>query len=312
MTMSQRQPQGAFLQQYRTSFIGAFIVSRADAHKEHMWLTTWKEAPHGKIQIFDVVVAKNYLTDNELAQLERLVSAYLELAESMALRKIPMTMKDWEVRLNRFIAATDREILQDAGKVSAEIAQAHAESEFEKYRIGQDRLFQSDFDKLVQSIGKKENRSELDHSRIIFSLSVPSVIHRILPQVPMPLVNISLRSIYTPAKKQAIHTAIHEALVESFMIPDHDYHHRMHTFEECDYPIAPGKTARSILIEMLVFPGRSDQAKENLYAGICKRLEALGTAPADVQIVLIENPLQNWGFGGRSAAKMDLGFNLKV
>lgn len=98
------------------------VVSRADAQKEHMGLTTWKDAPNGKIQKFDVVVAKNYLTDNELAQLERLVSAYLELAESMALRKIPMTMQDWEVRLNRFIAATDREILQDAGKVGAEIA----------------------------------------------------------------------------------------------------------------------------------------------------------------------------------------------
>lgn len=131
------------------------VVSRADAQKEHMGLTTWKDSPHGKIQKFDVVVAKNYLTDNELAQLERLVSAYLELAESMALRKIPMTMQDWEVRLNRFIAATDREILQDAGKVSAEIAQAHAESEFEKYRIVQDRLFQSDFDRVVQAIGKK-------------------------------------------------------------------------------------------------------------------------------------------------------------
>lgn len=132
------------------------VVSRADAQKEHMGLTTWKDAPNGKIQKFDVVVAKNYLTDNELAQLERLVSAYLELAESMALRKIPMTMQDWEVRLNRFIAATDREILQDAGKVGAEIAQAHAESEFEKYRIVQDRLFQSDFDKLMQAVSKKE------------------------------------------------------------------------------------------------------------------------------------------------------------
>lgn len=128
----------------------------------------------------------------------------------------------------------------------------------------------------------------------------------------MPLVNISLRSIYTPAEKQAIHTAIHEALVESFKILDHDFHHRMHIFEECDYPIAPGKSVRSLLIEMLIFPGRSDQAKESLYAGICRRLEALGTAPEDVQIVLIENPLQNWGFLGVSAAKMDLGFNLNV
>ena len=128
------------------------IVSRADASKDRMGLTTWKDAPQGKIQKFDVSVAKNYLTENEMAQLQRLVSAYLDVAESMALRQIPMTMQDWETRLNRFIAATDREILQNAGKVTAEIAQAHAESEFEKYRIMQDRLFESDFDRLIKQL----------------------------------------------------------------------------------------------------------------------------------------------------------------
>ena len=128
------------------------IVSRADASKDRMGLTTWKDAPQGKIQKFDVSVAKNYLTENEMAQLQRLVSAYLDVAESMALRRIPMTMQDWETRLNRFIAATDREILQNAGKVTAEIAQAHAESEFEKYRIMQDRLFESDFDRLIKQL----------------------------------------------------------------------------------------------------------------------------------------------------------------
>jgi hypothetical protein len=126
------------------------IHARADADKANMGLTTWQDAPRGKIQKFDVVVAKNYLTEHEMAQLTRLVSAYLDVAESMALRKIPMTMQDWETRLNRFIEATDREILQDAGKVTAEIAKAHAESEFEKYRIVQDRLFESDFDRLVK------------------------------------------------------------------------------------------------------------------------------------------------------------------
>ena len=131
------------------------IVARADAAKTHMGLTTWKDAPQGKIQKFDVSVAKNYLTENEMAQLQRLVSAYLDLAEDMALRAIPMTMQDWETRLNRFIAATDREILQDAGKVTAEIAQAHAESEFEKYRIVQDRLFESDFDKMIKKLPEK-------------------------------------------------------------------------------------------------------------------------------------------------------------
>lgn len=128
------------------------ILSRADATRERMGLTTWRDAPKGKIQKFDVSVAKNYLTEDEMAQLQRLVSAYLDLAEDMALRQIPMTMQDWETRLNRFIAATDREILQDAGKVTAEIAQAHAESEFEKYRIVQDRLFESDFDRLIKEL----------------------------------------------------------------------------------------------------------------------------------------------------------------
>ncbi len=126
------------------------IISCADAEKQHMGLTTWKDAPHGKIQKFDVSVAKNYLTEPEMAQLSRLVNAYLDIAEDMAQREIPMTMQDWETRLNRFIEATDRKILQDAGKVTAEIAQAHAESEFEKYRIVQDRLFESDFDKFLE------------------------------------------------------------------------------------------------------------------------------------------------------------------
>jgi len=128
------------------------VYHRADADQPNMGLTTWKDAPLGKIQKFDVVVAKNYLTEVEMAQLSRLVNAYLDVAEDMAQRKIPMTMQDWETRLNRFIEATDRAVLQDAGKVSAEIAKAHAESEFEKYRIVQDRLFESDFDRLLKQI----------------------------------------------------------------------------------------------------------------------------------------------------------------
>ena len=130
------------------------IFHRAAAAKDRMGLTTWKDAPKGKIQKYDVSVAKNYLTDKEMAQLQRLVSAYLDVAEDMALRQIPMTMQDWETRLNRFIAATDREILQDAGKVTAEIAKAFAESEFEKYRIVQDRLFESDFDRMIKQLPK--------------------------------------------------------------------------------------------------------------------------------------------------------------
>ena len=132
------------------------IVDRADAEKEHMGLTSWKDAPDGKVQKFDVSVAKNYLTESEVTQLSRLVNAYLDVAEDMAQRQIPMTMEDWETRLNRFIEATDREILQDAGKVTAEIARAHAESEFEKYRITQDRLFVSDFDRQVLRLSQEE------------------------------------------------------------------------------------------------------------------------------------------------------------
>jgi hypothetical protein len=126
------------------------IYHRANAEKDHMGLTSWKDAPNGKIQKFDVSIAKNYLTEFEMQQLQRLVSAYLDIAEDMALRHIPMTMQDWETRLNGFITATDRAVLQDAGKVTAEIAKAHAEVEFEKYRIIQDRLFESDFDKEIK------------------------------------------------------------------------------------------------------------------------------------------------------------------
>ncbi|MHB8226206.1 virulence RhuM family protein [Acidithiobacillus sp.] len=137
------------------------IYHRADAGKGNMGLTSWKDAPEGKIQKFDVVVAKNYLNEHEMAQLQRLVSAYLDVAEDMALRQIPMTMQDWESRLNRFIEATDREVLQDAGKVTAEIAKAHAMSEFEKYRIVQDRLFESDFDRVIKQI-EAERQPESD------------------------------------------------------------------------------------------------------------------------------------------------------
>jgi len=127
------------------------IVNRADHQKENMGLSTWKDAPKGKIQNFDVSIAKNYLSELEMQQLQRIVSAYLDIAEDMALRQIPMTMEDWESRLNKFIEATDRKILQNAGKVTAEIAKAHAESEFEKYRIIQDQLFESDFDRIVKN-----------------------------------------------------------------------------------------------------------------------------------------------------------------
>ena len=125
------------------------IVERADHTKEHMGLTTWADAPEGKIKKSDVAVAKNYLSQDEMKQLNRMVTAYLDFAENVTLRHIPLTMQDWEKRLNSFIEMFDYGILQDAGKVSAEIAKLHAETEFEKYRVIQDRLFMSDFDKYM-------------------------------------------------------------------------------------------------------------------------------------------------------------------
>ena len=125
------------------------IVERADHTKEHMGLTTWADAPDGKIKKSDVTVAKNYLSQDEMKQLNRMVTAYLDFAENMTLRHIPLTMQDWERRLNSFIEMFDYGILQDAGKVTAAIAKLHAETEFEKYRVIQDRLFMSDFDKYM-------------------------------------------------------------------------------------------------------------------------------------------------------------------
>ena len=129
------------------------IVERADARKNHMGLTTWQDAPNGKIKKSDVIVAKNYLTEKELGQLNRMVSAYLDFAENMANRHIPLTMADWEKRLNGFIEMFEYGLLQDAGKVTAEIAKLHAETEFEKYRIVQDRLYKSDFDRFIEDEG---------------------------------------------------------------------------------------------------------------------------------------------------------------
>lgn len=129
------------------------VYERADAAKPHMGLTSWSEAPDGKIKRTDVVVAKNYLTRDELLNLEAIVSAYLDLAENRARRHIPMTMEDWAKRLDIFLQADDRELLQDAGKITAEIAKAHAETEFEKYRIIQDRLFESDYDRFLAENG---------------------------------------------------------------------------------------------------------------------------------------------------------------
>lgn len=125
------------------------IYCRADSEKENMGLTTWKDAPDGKIQRFDVVIAKNYLTKDELASMSRIVNAYLDLAELRAEEEVPMTMEDWAGQFEGILRLSKKEILTNAGSISAKIAEEHALSEFEKYRVKQDKLYQSDFDKIL-------------------------------------------------------------------------------------------------------------------------------------------------------------------
>ena len=134
------------------------IYNRADYNKENMGLKTWEGAPNSKIHKYDVVIAKNYLDEKEIKQLERLVSAYLDLAEMQAMRHIPMTMADWEERLNGFLTLWDHEVLKDNGKITTEMAKLHAETEFEKYRIVQDRIYMSDFDELILNSKKIEKK----------------------------------------------------------------------------------------------------------------------------------------------------------
>lgn len=139
------------------------VLKRADSNKPHMGLTSWEHSPNGKILKTDVPVAKNYLTTEELESLGRIVNAYLELAENRAKRKIPMTMEDWAKRLDKFLEFDERDVLQNAGKISAKIAKEYAESEFEKYRIIQDRLFESDFDRAIKAVAQKmENQDKGD------------------------------------------------------------------------------------------------------------------------------------------------------
>ncbi len=133
------------------------VYNRADSTQEHMGLTTWNGAPAGKIHKYDVVVAKNYLSEKELSNMARLVNAYLDLAELQAERNIPMTMQDWEIRLNGFLQMMDYGVLNDNGKISAEMARIHAESEFEKYRTIQDAIYQSDFDRFMELEDKLKN-----------------------------------------------------------------------------------------------------------------------------------------------------------
>ena len=136
------------------------IYNRADAKKENMGLTNWKNSPNGKIIETDVVIAKNYLSKDELEQLELIVTAFLDLAEARAKRHIPMTMKDWSNRIDKFLLSDDRDILKDAGKISHEIACDKALTEFEKYRIKQDKLYKSDFDLLLEESIKVGDNNE--------------------------------------------------------------------------------------------------------------------------------------------------------
>ena len=136
------------------------IMERADAEKPHIGLTSWEQYPNGKIQKYDVSIAKNYLSKEELQALERIVTMYLDYAEYQAGRHIPMTMQDWSQRLNRFLEFNEHEILHDTGRVTHEIAKAFAESEFEKYRIVQDRMFESDFDRFLALEEEAEKKSD--------------------------------------------------------------------------------------------------------------------------------------------------------
>ena len=146
------------------------IVERADAEQEHMGLTSWENAPNGKIVKTDVVIAKNYLNEVELADLGQLVNGVLELAERMAKRHIPMTMEDWAKQIDSILAAGGNDVLQTLGQVSAEQAKEHAETEFEKYRIIQDRLFQSDFDRFMVALPFEEGLEEKIHDRLSDSI----------------------------------------------------------------------------------------------------------------------------------------------
>lgn len=133
------------------------IYERADSTKEHMGLTTWEGSPDSKIRKSDVSIAKNYLSKDELHALELIVSGYLDFAEMQANRNIPMTMEDWAKHLDRILMATEHEILTNAGKISMEVAKAHAETEWEKYRIVQDQLYKSDFDLFLQNVKELKN-----------------------------------------------------------------------------------------------------------------------------------------------------------
>ncbi len=132
------------------------IYNRTDSKKDNMGLTSWKNSPNGKIMESDVIIAKNYLSKDELQDLEGIVNAFLEIAENRARRHIPMTMEDWAKRIDKFLLSDDRDILKDAGRISHEIACDKALTEFEKYRISQDQLYKSDFDLLLEEANNKE------------------------------------------------------------------------------------------------------------------------------------------------------------
>ena len=138
------------IMQYQKKTAAEIIYDRADSEKENMGLTTWRNAPRGRILESDVVIAKNYLSKEELESLELIVSAFLDLAENRAKRNIPMTMEDWSSRIDKFLLVDDLDVLKEAGKISYEIARDKALTEFERYRVKQDKLYKSDFDLLME------------------------------------------------------------------------------------------------------------------------------------------------------------------
>ncbi len=165
-----RQRHTSFSQKFRISMHFAvhgqtadeLMFKRADSKKEHMGLATWENSPHSKIVKTDITIAKNDLTQDELKQLGLIVNAYLDLVESRAERKIPMTMEDWAKQLGKLLELEQRNILQNSGTITAKIVKDHAETEFEKYRIVQDKLFESDFDKAIKALEKPRRKKSDD------------------------------------------------------------------------------------------------------------------------------------------------------
>ena len=180
-------------------------------------MTSWEGSPESKIHKYDVSIAKNYLTEDELKILTRIVTAYLDFAESMALRNIPMTMKDWEIRLDGFLTLMDHDVLKDKGRISAEEAKLHAETEFEKYRIIQDRLFVSDFDKFLEL---EDSVKDIDEKVlvVIFTIYEKQVIEEIEKINPTARDVVKILLLYLTMRRMVDHIKLFEHLITDLEI----------------------------------------------------------------------------------------------